>query len=186
MWIEALDFSIEVGEKMMLHEMVGQDFKGNKYAYLDHSFEKIELISNGKKQTINPRLGDLPAIQYKSKESALHIITAETTPSQGLPFEWVALTNPYESSKQVTLQLFWQGKPAINMNVHVFNRTRKGNKSIKKHLRTDQNGQVMIPKAEGGLFLINSVKMIPINNKLQNETDAVWESIWASLTYAVE
>ena len=247
MWIEPVNYSLKLGDKILANEIVGQDFKGNKYAYLDSSFDKLDITVGDKTYAIKSRLGDLPAIQENSSTEGLHIITAETPHSElvyetpekfanflradglewvfeahkkrglpekgfkeiyrrspkslikvghgkgqdkafGLPLEWVVETNPYTSQGDIKAQLLWQGNPATNMHVNVFNRPKRtSSKSelIKTTLRTDVNGRVEIPRANGGLFLINSVKMIRPDAKIAEKTEAVWESIWGSLTYEI-
>jgi len=247
MWIEPVNYSVKLGDKILANEIVGQGFKGNKYAYLDSSFDKLDITVRNRTQEIKSRLGDLPAVQEDTSEEGLHIITAETPYSElvyetaekfanflnedglewvfaahkkrglpekgfteiyrrnpkalvkvghgkgqdkalGLSLEWVAETNPYTSQGNIKAQLLWQGVPAANMHVNVFNRLKRtSDKSelIKTSLRTDDNGRVEIPRAKGGIFLINSVKMIQPDAKVGMETEAVWESIWGSLTYEI-
>jgi len=47
------------------------------------------------------------------------------------------------------------------------------------------NGNVVIPRAKGGLFLVNSVKMVVPDEETMQSTKAVWETIWGSLTYEI-
>ncbi len=247
MWIEPVNYSLQVGDKILSNEIVGQDFKGNKYAYLDSSYEKLNITVGDNTHAVKSRLGDLPAIQEISSAEGLHIITAETTPSDltyetpekfakflrsdglewvfeahkkrglpekgfkeiyrrspkalikvgngqgqdralGLPLEWVVETNPYTSQGNIKAQLLWQGTPAADMHVNVFNKpkhTSPKSELIKTTLRTDVNGRIEIPRGNGGLFLINSVKMIEPDAKTALRTEAVWESIWGSLTYEI-
>ena len=247
MWIEPVNYSLQVGQKILANEVVGQDFKGNKYGYLDSSFNKLNITVGDKTKAVESRLGDLPAIQETSSIEGLHIITAETSPSElvyetaekfanflridglewvfaahkkrglpekgfkelysrspkslvkvghgkgkdrafGLPLEWVVETNPYTTKGPVRMQLLWQGKPASDMFVNIFNKPKRTSKKadlIRTSLRTDINGWVEIPRAKGGLFLINSVKMIEPDAKIASKTGAVWESIWGSLTYEI-
>lgn len=247
MWIEPVNFSLKVGDEIRANEMVGKDFKGNKYAYLDSSFEKLNITLNDKTRVIRSRLGDLPAIQETSLKEGLYIITAETTPSDliygkpekftrfikengldwafdahkkrglpekdfkeifrrnpkalikvghgkgqdkalGLPLEWVVETNPYTTKGNIRAQLLWQGNPAADMHVNVFNRPKRtadNSVLVKTMLRTDANGWVEIPRANGGLFLINSVKLIQPDEQTIKKTGAVWESVWGSLTYEI-
>ena len=105
-----------------------------------------------------------------------------------LPFEWVLETNPYTSDKAIKAKLYWQGKELANSPVNVFNRSKTDKKSkdmIKTELLTDAKGRIEIPRARGGLFLINSVKMIEPSKNTSLKTDAVWESHWASMTYEI-
>lgn len=247
MWIQAVNYNVDIGDGILANEIVGQNFKGNKYAYLESSFEKLNITVGDQTRIIESRLGDLPAIQERTEEEGLYIITAETPVSIlsygsvekfvnflkteglqwvlekhkkrglpdkgfkevyrrnpktlikvghgkgqdkafGMPLEWVAETNPYTSKGNIKMQLLWQGKPAENMRVNIFNKPKHNSPDselLKTSLITDTQGKVEIPRANGGLFLINSVKMIQPSIKVMQETEAVWESIWASLTYEV-
>lgn len=247
MWIEPQEFAIQSGEGILANEVVGQNFKGDKYAYVDDSFDSLNITVADKTKRINSRLGDLPAIQEKPSEEGLHIITAETSAltlsyenlekftdflnaeglqwvlaehkkrdlpesgfkevyrrnakslikvghgkgqdkALGMPFEWVLETNPYTDKGVIKAQLLWQGKPALDMHVNIFNKPKHdslNSELIKTSLRTDVEGRIEIPRGKGGLFLISSVKMIESKEDVANKTGAVWESIWASLSYKI-
>lgn len=247
MWIQPLNYSVKPGSKILANEKVGQNFKGNSYAYLSSSYKNLNITMGDTTREVRSRLGDLPTIQERSIGEGLHIITAETTASNliyktpeiflnflridgldwvlaehkrrglpdkgfkeiyrrspkalikvghgkgqdrafGLPLEWIAETNPYTTQGDIRAQLLWQGKPAANMYVNIFNkpkRTSKNSELILTNLRTDANGRVVIPRAKGGLFLVNSVKMIEPDVETAKSTGAVWESIWGSLTYEI-
>ncbi|MEE9336730.1 MAG: DUF4198 domain-containing protein, partial [Methylococcaceae bacterium] len=111
----------------------------------------------------------------------------------GLGFEWVVETNPYTAfdtasniKKQITIkaQLLWKGKPHAKAHVSVFNKVEGD--IIKSELTTDENGRVEIPRARGGMFLINAVQMIEAPKNMIKERSAVWESHWASVTYRLD
>jgi len=247
MWIQPLQFSSKLDDKILANEVIGQNFKGNNYAYLPKSFSRLNISLGNTTRAITSRLGDLPAIQETSLGEGLHVITAETPLSElvytdpqvflnflkidglpwvlaehkkrglpdsgfkevyrrspkalikvghgkgqdrafGLPLEWVVKTNPYTSKGDIHAQLLWQGKPAANMYVNVFNKPNKNSKDselIKSAFYTDANGNVVIPRAKGGLFLVNSVKMVVPDEETMQSTKAVWETIWGSLTYEI-
>ena len=104
----------------------------------------------------------------------------------GLGFEWVIETNPYtiKNSEFIKARLLWKGQPHPQAHVSVFNKV--AGELIKTELKTDAEGRVEIPRAKGGLFLINAVQMIEAPIKMAEERGAVWESHWASVTYAIE
>lgn len=111
----------------------------------------------------------------------------------GMQIEWVAETNPYservKTEKGVSLQLLWQGKPLANTHVNVFNKPdhRAGkDQTIKTTHQTDDEGKVFIPRAAGGIFLISAVKMLEPNAEVKQQTNAVWQSFWASITYQLD
>ncbi len=103
----------------------------------------------------------------------------------GLLFEWVIETNPYTNKTgPIKAQLLWREKPYANALVSVFNRV--GKELIKTKLKTNSEGKVEIPRAKGGKFLINAVKMLEASKQLTKEKGVVWDSRWASVTYEIE
>lgn len=106
----------------------------------------------------------------------------------GMRLEWVIETNPYTTPRTengvIRARLLWKGKPLKHTHVGVFNKIDKH--LIKTSLTTDANGVVEIPQANGGEFLVNAVQMIKPSEKVRNETGAVWESLWASVTYFID
>ena len=103
----------------------------------------------------------------------------------GMRLEWVVETNPYTTPYKdngvIKARLLWEGKPLKFTHVSVFNKF--SDQFIRTNLSTDENGAVEIPQANGGEFLINAVQMVEPSEKVRKETGAVWESLWASVTY---
>ncbi len=103
----------------------------------------------------------------------------------GMPFELLALANPYtdDISNGLPVQLFYNGVPMPNIQIDIFNRTEGG--ITKTHVNTDANGRAIIP-VQNGVYLINAVHMIlPTSEEIQR-TSAVWHSLWASMTFEIE
>ena len=251
-WLEPINYRVEVGKPIKVHEKVGQDFKGNKYVYLPSSYQFLKLTLDDKTVAVKSKLGDLPAVNEVVEGEGLMILSAETTPldvtyekwekfesfiknkgldwvlekhktrklpkknfvesyrrfaktlvklghgkgndrALGLGFEWVVETNPYTSKDTpIKAQLLWKGEPHPHAHVGVFNRylnsDSKMGKSelIKTELITDAEGRVEIPRAKGGQFLINAVQMIEAPEEMAKSKGAVWETHWASVTYALD
>jgi cobalt/nickel transport protein len=102
----------------------------------------------------------------------------------GLETEFVAQTNPYVDSTKAdfTAQLLYQQLPRKNTQVEVFERNPEGLVSIFM-LRTDKNGSVSVPIKPGFDYLLDAVVLreaAPQTNK-----GAVWESLWAAMTFSV-
>ena len=244
MWLEPVNYQVKLNDTILVDEKVGQDFKGNKYAYLASSYAELLITVNNKSRAVKSRIGDLPAIHEKAIEEGLTLLSSQTTTSvltydswkifvgflkskgldwvlaahkkrgltqkdlteaytrypkalvkvgegkgkdkfMGMPLEWLAETNPYTAKKgAIKLKLFWKGKPLAHEHVGVFNRIK--GKLIKTSLTTDAEGRVAVPRANGGKFLINAVQMIEATPDLEEDTGAKWESLWASMTYALE
>lgn len=82
MWIEPLKFSVEKDKKILAHEKVGQNFKGNIYAYLDTSYQLFNINIGDKTRPIKSRLGDIPAVNERVEEEGLVILSAISSGSK--------------------------------------------------------------------------------------------------------
>lgn len=102
----------------------------------------------------------------------------------GLETEIVALANPYtdDLGAGFPVQVFYQGAPRANEQVELFEKSAESEVTITQH-RTDDQGRVTLPVKAGHQYLVDSVVL----RELQPEGDstAVWESLWASLTFEV-
>lgn len=100
----------------------------------------------------------------------------------GLRTEVVALANPYvdDVSGGFDVQVFFEGAPRADVQVELFERLGE-TVSVTQH-RTDGAGRVTLPVRPGGEYLVDAVKMLPLEGAADG---AVWESLWASLTFAV-
>lgn len=98
----------------------------------------------------------------------------------GMPFELVALQNPYLAGLgAVDVRLTWQGAPAAGQQVALF---VKGAAGVTRALfTTDADGVARVPLGAAGEYMLSSVHMEP----LEGDKDAVWESHWATLTFAI-
>ncbi|MHA7879887.1 MAG: DUF4198 domain-containing protein [Saccharospirillum sp.] len=102
---------------------------------------------------------------------------------QGMEFEWVLLTNPYQPDRDspLTAELSWQGEPMANALARVFIRTE--NSVDIQRLTTDEQGRVELPRVPGADYLVNAVHMVAPETDVAEQTGAVWESLWASLVF---
>ncbi len=94
----------------------------------------------------------------------------------GLPFEVVAIDNPYTGRDKVRVQLLWQGKPLGNAQINVFHAPSR---EAKTEVRTDAEGRAEIPLQGDGEYLLNAVHMLPV----EGAPPVAWESHWASLSF---
>jgi len=92
-WLEPIHFKIKANEKIQAHEKVGQDFKGNSYAYLESSYENLNLTIGENTRAIKSRLGDLPAVNVAVEKEGLAILSAVTTPSEITYETWEEFSN---------------------------------------------------------------------------------------------
>lgn len=103
----------------------------------------------------------------------------------GLEMELVALTNPYQQpvSKEFTVAVYESGMPRPGVQVTVFIR-HTPNDVEKKIIMADSRGQVHLALLPGRQYLFDSVKLQSIKDA-DTRKNAQWESLWASLTFAV-
>ena len=102
----------------------------------------------------------------------------------GMPFELVAGLNPFADPqlKSLPVTLLWDGKPAPDLQIAIFQDTGNENGRTRTTLHTDPNGKALIPLTGGGRFILNAVHM----REAGPELNAAWESHWASLTFELE
>ncbi|MCB1407810.1 MAG: DUF4198 domain-containing protein [Rhodobacteraceae bacterium] len=102
----------------------------------------------------------------------------------GLRTEFVALANPYtdDISAGVPVLLLLDGEPRVQVQVELWDRAPDGTVSVTLH-RTDDAGQVLLPVSAGHVYMADAVAMLEIDP--EEPRNAVWQSLWASLTFAV-
>lgn len=103
----------------------------------------------------------------------------------GMPFELVALQNPYVAGLgAVDVRLSWNGVAAADQQVAIFVKAPGGKapEDVTRTLvKTDAEGVARIPLAAAGEYMLSSVHMEP----LEGNEDAVWESHWATLNFEI-
>ena len=100
----------------------------------------------------------------------------------GLATEFVALANPYTDALPdgLPVRLMYGGAPRGDAQVEIFDRGPDGQVTITT-TRTDARGEARIPVRAGHDYLLDAVVLRPA----PDDHPAVWESLWAALTFAV-
>lgn len=104
----------------------------------------------------------------------------------GLETELVALTNPYtdDLSNGVSVQLYYRENVRANEQIEVFEKAPNGAVSIALY-RTDDQGIGTFPVKPGHRYMVDAVVLRQPSASLQERTGAVWQTLWANLTFAV-
>ena len=99
-----------------------------------------------------------------------------------LPIDIIPLSNPYSSKDKELLRVkvFYKSSPLANALVKVWHRVR--NKTVKKELTTDVNGEIVFKLSINGKWMISAVKM----ERLIDNPVCEWQSYWGSLTWGYE
>jgi uncharacterized GH25 family protein len=98
----------------------------------------------------------------------------------GLRLELVPEKNPYALSPagRLPVRLLYEGNPVEGALVIAINEAYP---TRRIHARSDRNGRVTLPLAFAGNWLVEATHVTPA----PAGTKADWESLWASLTFAV-
>ncbi len=105
----------------------------------------------------------------------------------GLETEIVALKNPYtdDISQGVPVRLLYKGALRVDAQIELFDKDATGVVNITLH-RTDANGEAVLPVIKGHSYLVDAVVLRePVAGSAPATKGAVWESLWAALTFAV-
>lgn len=101
----------------------------------------------------------------------------------GFRHELVAQKNPYalkgSGELSVPVKVLWEGKLLKNARVFIFEKA--AGDATKTHLQSDENGIVNVPVKTGYTYMLNTVNITPEDAS----SGAVWQSHWASLTFAI-
>jgi len=104
----------------------------------------------------------------------------------GFITEIVALDNPYTTDdiQEMRLQLFYDGEVRANEQIEIFEKDKDGLVTVTLY-RTDEEGIATVPVSAGKRYMADAVVLREPSAKLVSETGAVWETLWANLTWAV-
>lgn len=102
----------------------------------------------------------------------------------GLQVEIVALENPYtgDMSDGIDIQAIYDRAPMADTQIEVYEKASDG--TVRVFLgRTDEAGLATIPVTPGHRYMLDAVVLRPL--QAVQDTDPVWESLWANLTFEV-
>ena len=99
-----------------------------------------------------------------------------------LPVDIIPLSNPYRQKNKdlLRVKIFYKKLPLTNALIKVWH--RKNDRTEKKDLISDSNGEVVFPVSPKGKWMISTVKM----ERLNDNPVADWQSYWGSLTWGYE
>lgn len=102
----------------------------------------------------------------------------------GLRTEIVALGNPYtDGADTLAVRVLFEGAPRVDAQVEMFDRAPDGAVTITLY-HTDAAGRAVMPITPGHEYLLDAVHLGALDND-DPAAGPVWETLWASLTFAV-
>lgn len=78
-WLEPEQYRIDVNKTIEADIKIGENFKGNTYAFFPNRFVRFELHHNGRERPINARIGARPAATQAVDSHGLTTLTYEST-----------------------------------------------------------------------------------------------------------
>ena len=104
----------------------------------------------------------------------------------GLETEIVALTNPYvdDLGSGFRVQVYYRNDVRAQTQVEVFEKAPNDTVAISLY-QTDENGVSVFPVRAGYSYMVDAVVLREPSARLAEQTGAVWETLWANLTFAV-
>lgn len=103
----------------------------------------------------------------------------------GLEAELVALENPYllKNAPDMRVQLFFNGAPRPDSQIEMYSKAASGELTASVH-ETNADGIAVLPIVAGSEYMLNAV-IFRQPHERHRDTNAVWETLWANLTFAV-
>ena len=246
-WLQPDKFLTEANQTIKTSIKVGQNFKGDNYAYIPKQIKSAKVYINEEHYKIRQRVGDQTITLIPEKEG-LHILALTTNHFMvsydtyddfkkfvnkqdlawvleahkmrqlplknfteayrrfaktliqvgkgeqidqrlGLEFEWVLKNDLGKSdsdslvAEPLVAELWWQGEPLKSFQLSLF--INKDNQINNYVLKTNEQGQVRIKKVAGAKYLISAVQMVIPDKKVKEQTEAIWESLWTSISFGV-
>ncbi len=106
--------------------------------------------------------------------------------SRGLELEIIALKNPYTDTLDggLPVKVLYREMPRLDAQIEIFERSKEGDTTITL-VQTNDEGIAVIPVKSGYAYLLDNVLLREPSPALSQETGAVWETLWAALTFEV-
>lgn len=104
----------------------------------------------------------------------------------GMEVELVALDNPYtdDLSEGLRVILFFRGDRQTDTQIELFEKGPDDEVTITL-VRTDDEGMAVLPVRPGYSYMADAVYIREPSEGLAEASGAVWETLWANLTFAV-
>jgi len=101
----------------------------------------------------------------------------------GMPYELLALDNPYTASGEIRFQLYLNQQP-VDAGIPIFVFHKAGDEVEKIDLTTGAEGRFSVPRMPGE-FMVNAVHITEPSELLVRSTRADWVTLWAASNYQI-
>ena len=87
-WIGPEEYQVQSGAPLVAHLRNGQNFKGVSLAYFEKQTAKFNLVTRQGATPVQPRMGDVPALDVTAPGGGLVVVVHETRPSTLKYTDW--------------------------------------------------------------------------------------------------
>lgn len=171
----------EAGLQVIVHQTVPF-----RVTYADWDVFRRYLAEEGFPQIEQLHLGrGIPTTGFSERYTRYVKALAQAGPPRpddrdiraGMPFELVAEENPYRPGlATLPVRLYWRDREAPDIQISILHRS---DSVTRRTARTDRDGRLRIPLAEG-TYLLSAVRIDPVENE-----PVVWSSHWAALSFVI-
>ena len=97
------------------------------------------------------------------------------------------MQNPYTSDLSNGLQVtgYYRGEPLPDTQIELFEKAPDGTVNVSLH-RTGDTGTVNLPVKSNHQYLVDMVVLREPSESMTKKNRSVWETVWASLTFATQ
>ena len=180
--------NLKNGLAILVHETTDSTLKYNEFEkfqnFVKHKAFKDVLIAH--KDRGLPETGFHESYRRFAKSLIAVGDGSGQDTSVGLQIEIIAQANPYTDDMASGLQVLvlLEGKPRPNAQVELFARPTGTNQDAQVTLHfTNEMGIATLPVQYGHEYMADHVALIPVEP--DQDTDPVWHSLWANLTFSV-
>lgn len=184
-WLDPIDSSVGLGEKVIVDIRNGQDYSGASFPY-DSAKYKSVVIKNAEKSAIySGRLGDYPAIHHTPTILGLHSISVDTVQNTLVYDSWSQFSDflDYHGLEEIKTDHLAKQLPKTQIKEHYF-------RSAKTYFEV--NGDLPLNALSTANSLSNAAlepvgslfEMIPLENPYKAETELTVKLLFNNLPLA--
>jgi len=196
-WIEPQKYQVDIEEPIVAELVNGEDFFGPKLAYLPQRFQHFALFYDGGTGKVPGRVGDTPAVQVDPIGDGLHVFAYQSKPSVVTYDNWEKFQKfvDHKDFGDVRSRHDERGL-SVEIFGEVYTRYSKSLVGVGSGAGSDQRvgleteivaltNPYTDDLTDGMRFEVYYRNERRPNVRFEVDTNTVWETLWANMTWAV-
>lgn len=170
-WLDPIDPSVSVGDKIIVDIRNGQDYAGASFPYDSAKYKSIVINSAEESTTYAGRLGDYPAIHHIPTIIGLHSISVDTAQSTLVYESWTQFSNflDYHGLAKIKDRHLAKQYPKTQIKEQYY---RSAKTYIEVHSETTLDAPSVDTIEPAALAPVGSLfEMVPLTNPYDAETE---------------